>query len=368
MNKTKNIALISFIIFIIATLASIVAAPFAAKSGIAYYNQLVDEGETSQDLLVKNTILPESVKKLELSTLGWMRVKILPSENGQIYFELYNGGLNYGHVIESTISEDGTSAAICLGVSENRKITEENIRTTLLASVNGYHIYTVSLHLPQDAALIVQDEYLLDNIAFGSTPFANREELMAQAGFNDIEETDLSYCISRISDLQDSINGYKLPKSYDGEYDVPYSVSTFQEETYGFYQEIADYRRQMLQEVYSTAYKKAVPNEDYLLVEELTQAEKERDLLEAKLNYMYEDMKAGRITENVYIALKAEQETALAQAQATVLNLEEQFHAICFPSPTVETEVTAEAIPTEAPQKEAAAEEPAAAVPLAPAQ
>ena len=68
MNKTKNIALISFIIFIIATLASIVAAPFAAKSGIAYYNQLVDEGETSQDLLVKNTILPESVKKLELST------------------------------------------------------------------------------------------------------------------------------------------------------------------------------------------------------------------------------------------------------------------------------------------------------------
>ena len=124
----------------------------------------------------------------------------------------------------------------------------------------------------------------------------------------------------------------------------------------------------MLQEVYSTAYKKAVPNEDYLLVEELTQAEKERDLLEAKLNYMYEDMKAGRITENVYIALKAEQETALAQTQATVLNLEEQFHAICFPSPTVETEVTAEAIPTEAPQKEAAAEEPAAAVPLAPAQ
>lgn len=340
MNKTKKVALISAIIFVLATFATIIAAPFAVKSCINTYNQLVDEAAENKSLCLTTTTLPSNVKSLTISFETCVGVTVHPSTDGNIRLEAYDNGFCFASASTPVISQDGTSASFILSYGENLKLTEENVRKAIACEINNIFPNNIDLYIPQDVSLQVEDSSYLHYFSFGATKFANREELLASIRDFDVAENDLSNYTNHIAELKGTINSRKASLYLDEYFDM----SSYTEEVEIIYNQIGDLRRNMLQQVYQTYYRQAVPSDDYLLVEELCQAEWEQDRWEVELKLIYNDYKNGRITQEIYTSLKEDAEAEMEKAKTTVSQLEEAFKAVCYPSQETEAEQVQEAV------------------------
>lgn len=177
MTSLKRVAAISAIVFALALLLSLVLAPFALRSSIETYNQLVDKSEVYTDDLYRETTLDLGVSTLRLTDFSYAgRFRVQQSPDEQVHILTLNSGFSY--LVPEVIQRDDV-ALVGFRRLEDIHINEENI----LRAIAARNVYrNTILQLPPSVSLELEqlDSWIYYHLDLDYDGFANAEALQKQ--------------------------------------------------------------------------------------------------------------------------------------------------------------------------------------------
>lgn len=378
MTSLKRIAAISAIVFALMLLLSLVLAPFALRSCIDTYNQLVDKSETYADDLYRETTLDLGVSTLRLTDFSYAaRFRVEESPDEQIHILTLNSGFSY---LVPEVTQRDDVALVDFRWVEDIHINEENILRAIAAR-NDYQ--NTILQLPPSASLEVEqlDSWIYYHLDLNYEGFANAEALKQQLQ-DWYRQDQLSEESQNLQEkqvyLQENIQDLRLELSDDANFwnQSPENFSS----DYGIinlYDRIENLRSQLIEEAYDFLGQHGDLSEEALaqsrqqteaLAAELFAQEKARDLLVAQQaydNFHLELLQSGEeLPEAEFAGLSIEQleqqiearQTQIQQAELLMGQLSKELSAALRHCLDLWYPFSQEEIPVETPAQPAVSE------------
>lgn len=343
MNKLKKIALISAIVCAACTLGAIVTAPLAVSSGIKAYNSIVKDAIENPNSAEKTVTLPSTVTELHLSNSRFVNVVIRKSKDANTYISTQDAGFTCS---VAEIEEDGADARIKLSTKENFLVNEENVKKAINFAINGASNYWVTISVPETVSIHVNDEDLNSlYIDLDYQDFANAQELAKQISgsrngrhFSSI----ISNNSNEIELLQDDIDSIRSRIEVSIE-DVMQPASFLSTHSQGYLtlkkNRLDLARRCMLQKQwaidgdemeYHGIEQVVLPSTIPQLVQNLSKAEQEYDLLRLKDRCAYRDNTSGILDASSYGILHKEYTDQIDALKKEIDGMTQQFSRFCY--------------------------------------
>ncbi len=338
MNSLKKIAAISGIICAIALILTIIITPFAVSSALDFYNEMVDRAEENSGKYIIRTDLDSKVKELTLENSGYYgEIMIEESPDNAIHILTQDRGFDY---IVADVQNKGSHASVNFLWHNDPRINEENILQFLASEMlDNYRRWTV-IQLPADASLHLSDEHMDDlyyNINFNYDGFANFDELSAEMddwfASYEIQQQYADY-ITHVNEKLAEIRGQRSELSESAQAWV--DVENFQNYAAPYYHQIKDDRSDLLKRSYNFRKKygtqtpeelDAVYLEHNRMIEELCAAEKEYDLLSAKVSDARYKLNNGEMTRPQFSSIADGCYTQQVDIDLTISRLRDKLEA-----------------------------------------
>ncbi len=341
MNSLKKIAVISAIICGITLILTIILTPFAVSSALDFYNQLVDRAEENAEQYVIRTDLDSKIKELTIENSGYYGgIMIEESPDNCIHILTQDRGFDY---IVADVQNKGSHAFVNFLWHNDPKINEENILQFIASEMlDNYRRWTI-IQLPADASLHLSSEYMGDlyhNISFKYDGFANFDELSKE-----MDDWFTSYEAERYyADYSNHINDQlaeirSLRHGLSDSAQAWVGVENFQSYAAPQYVMIKDMRSDLLKRSYNFRKEYGTQTQEELdavylqycdLIEKLYTAEKEYDLLSAKVNDAHRKLADGEMSEHQFSSIADSCYTQQVDLDLTISNLRDQFEAYLF--------------------------------------
>ena len=338
MNSLKKIAAISAIVCGIALILTIILTPFAVSNALDFYNELVDKAEASAEEYVIHTDFDSKIKELTIENSGYYgAILIEESPDNAIHILTQDRGFDY---IMPDVQIKGNSAVVSFLWQNDPRINEENI-LQLIASemLDNYRRWTV-IQLPASASLHLSGEYMADlysAINFKYDGFANYGELSNEMddwyAAHEVQQKYADY----LEHVNDKLNEIRQVRSELSESaDAWVDVELFQGYAAPYYHQIKDSRSDLLKRSYNFRKEYGTqPQEEldsvYLeysrLIEELGAAEKEYDLLSAKVSDARRKLADGEMSENQFSSIADSCYTQQVDIDLTISKLRDKLEA-----------------------------------------